>query len=129
MKLLREMLLILVIYFVGDFLSKGLHLPIPGNILGMIILLILLCTKIVKVENVDNVSTFLLDHLAFLFIPAGVGVLNAMNVLDGYIIQLLIIVITSTMVIMAVTGTIVQSVMKLMDKKKNKKQEGGAINE
>ncbi|MGL4453344.1 MAG: CidA/LrgA family protein [Sarcina sp.] len=128
MKLLREMLLVLAIYFVGEFLSKGLHLPLPGNILGMIILLILLCTKIVKVEQVDNVSTFLLDHLAFLFIPAGVGVLNAMNVLDGHIIQLLIIVVTSTMVIMAATGTIVQTVMKLMNKKKNK-QEGGAINE
>lgn len=129
MKLLREMLLVLAIYFVGEFLSKGLHLPLPGNILGMIILLILLCTKIVKVEQVDNVSTFLLDHLAFLFIPAGVGVLNAMNVLDGHIIQLLVIVVTSTMVIMAVTGTIVQTVMKIMDKKKNNKQEGGAINE
>ncbi|MGL5066790.1 MAG: CidA/LrgA family protein [Sarcina sp.] len=129
MKLLRELLLILVIYFVGEFLSKGLHLPLPGNILGMIILLILLCTKIVKVEQVDDVSTFLLDHLAFLFIPAGVAVLNAMNVLDGHIIQLLIIVITSTMVIMAVTGTIVQIVMKIVDKKKNKKQEGGALNE
>ena len=123
MKLLREMLLVLAIYFVGDFISKGLHLPLPGNILGMIILLILLCTKIVKVENVDNISTFLLDHLAFLFIPAGVGVLNAMNVLNGNITKLLIVVITSTMVIMAVTGTIVQAVMKLMDKKKKNNKE------
>ncbi|MGL5634393.1 MAG: CidA/LrgA family protein [Sarcina sp.] len=126
MKLLREMLIILSIYFVGEFLSKGLHLPLPGNILGMLILLLLLCLKVVKVEHVDNVSTFLLDHLAFLFIPAGVGVLNAMNVLEGNIIKLLIIVITSTMVIMAVTGLIVQNVMKIMDKRKAKK-EGGAI--
>ncbi|MGL5821204.1 MAG: CidA/LrgA family protein [Sarcina sp.] len=126
MKLLREMLIILSIYFVGEFLSKGLHLPLPGNILGMLILLLLLCLKVVKVEHVDNVSTFLLDHLAFLFIPAGVGVLNAMNVLEGNIIKLLIIVITSTMVIMAVTGLIVQNVMKIMDKRKTKK-EGGAI--
>lgn len=124
MKLLREMLLVLAIYFVGEFISKGLHLPLPGNILGMIILLILLCTKVVKVEHVDNISTFLLDHLAFLFIPAGVGVLNAMNVLNGNITKLLIIVVTSTMVIMAVTGTIVQTVMKLMNKKKVKKEEG-----
>ncbi|MGL4991224.1 MAG: CidA/LrgA family protein [Sarcina sp.] len=125
MKLLREMLIVLAIYFVGEFLSKALHLPLPGNILGMIILLILLCTKVVKVEQVDNVSTFLLDHLAFLFIPAGVAVLNAMNVLQGNIIKLLIIVITSTMLIMAVTGTIVQTVMKLT----NKKKQGGSNNE
>lgn len=125
MKLLREMLIVLAIYFVGEFLSKALHLPLPGNILGMIILLILLCTKVVKVEQVDNVSTFLLDHLAFLFIPAGVAVLNAMNVLQGNILKLLIIVITSTMLIMAVTGTIVQTVMKLT----NKKKQGGSNNE
>lgn len=128
MKLLREMLLVLAIYFVGDFISTGLHLPLPGNILGMIILLILLCTKIVKVEHVDNISTFLLDHLAFLFIPAGVGVLNAMNVLQGNITKLIIIVVTSTIVIMISTGTIVQTVMKIMDKKKNKKQ-GDGLNE
>ncbi|MGL4740748.1 MAG: CidA/LrgA family protein [Sarcina sp.] len=127
MKLLREMLIILSIYFVGEFLSKGLHLPLPGNILGMLILLLLLCLKVVKVEHVDNVSTFLLDHLAFLFIPAGVAVLNAMNVLEGNITKLLIIVITSTIVIMAVTGLIVQNVMKIMDKKKSKK-EGDSLN-
>lgn len=121
MKLLREMLIVLAIYFVGQFISTALHLPLPGNILGMIILLILLCTKIVKVEQVDTVSTFLLDHLAFLFIPAGVGLLNAVSDLKGNIINLLIIVITSTMVIMASTGIIVQFVMKLMNKNKEKK--------
>lgn len=121
MKLLREMLIVLAIYFVGQFISTALHLPLPGNILGMIILLILLCTKIVKVEQVDTVSTFLLDHLAFLFIPAGVGLLNAVSDLKGNIINLLIIVITSTMVIMASTGIIVQFVMKLMNKNKGKK--------
>lgn len=120
MKLLREMLIVLVIYFIGEFLSKGLHLPLPGNILGMIILLILLCTKVVKVEQVDNVSNFLLDHLAFLFIPAGVGILAAMNVLQGNILKLLLIVITSTIVIMISSGSIVQLVMKLMNKKEKK---------
>lgn len=121
MKLLREMLIVLAIYFVGQFISTALHLPLPGNILGMIILLILLCTKILKVEQVDTVSTFLLDHLAFLFIPAGVGLLNALGYLEGNITKLLIIVVTSTMVIMASTGIIVQFVMKLMNKNKGKK--------
>ena len=44
LKLFREALIILGIYLVGEFLSTSLHLPIPGNILGMIILFILLCT-------------------------------------------------------------------------------------
>ena len=123
MKLLREMLIILAIYFVSEFISKSLHLPIPGNILGMLLLLFLLCTKVVKVEMIDKVSTFLLDHLAFFFIPAGVGIITAYNVLRGNTIKLLTIAIVSTFVIMAISGVVVQWVINLMEKKELKKNE------
>ncbi|MFR5264224.1 CidA/LrgA family protein [Clostridium sp.] len=123
MKLLREMLIILAIYFVSEFISKSLHLPIPGNILGMLLLLFLLCTKVVKVEMIDKVSTFLLDHLAFFFIPAGVGIITAYNVLRGNTIKLLTIAIVSTFVIMAISGVVVQWVINLMEKKELKKKE------
>lgn len=123
MKLLREALIILAIYFVGEFLSKSLHLPIPGNILGMLILLLLLCTKVVKVDMIDNVSTFLLDHLAFFFIPAGVGIITAVTVLRGNTIKLLIVVILSTFIIMAVSGVVVQFVINLNKKRELKKKE------
>lgn len=122
MKLLREMLIILAVYFVGEALSKFFHLPIPGNILGMLILLFLLCTKIVKVEMIDKVSTFLLDHLAFFFIPAGVGIVTAFNVLRGNTIKLLIVAVVSTFIIMAVSGIVVQFVINLSEKKKLKKE-------
>lgn len=122
MKLLREMLIILAVYFVGEALSKFFHLPIPGNILGMLILLFLLCTKIVKVEMIDKVSTFLLDHLAFFFIPAGVGIVTAFNVLRGNTIKLLIVAVVSTFIIMAVSGVVVQFVINLSEKKKLKKE-------
>ncbi|WP_055071221.1 CidA/LrgA family protein [Clostridium massiliamazoniense] len=123
MKLLREMLIILAIYFVSEFISKSLHLPIPGNILGMLILLFLLCTKVVKVEMIDKVSTFLLDHLAFFFIPAGVGIITAYNVLKGNTIKLLIVAIVSTFIIMAISGVVVQLVINLNEKKELKKKE------
>lgn len=123
MKLLREMLIILAIYFVSEFISKSLHLPIPGNILGMLILLFLLCTKVVKVEMIDKVSTFLLDHLAFFFIPAGVGIITAYNVLRGNAIKLLIVAIVSTFIIMAISGVVVQWVINLNEKKELKKKE------
>lgn len=123
MKLLREALIILAIYYVGEFLSKTLHLPIPGNILGMLILLLLLSTKVVKVDMIDNVSTFLLDHLAFFFIPAGVGIITAVNVLKGNSIKILIVVVLSTFIIMAVSGTVVQFVINQNKKKELKKKE------
>lgn len=112
MKLFREALIICGIYLIGEEISNLLHLPIPGNILGMVILFILLCTKIVKVENIENVTNFLLDHLAFFFIPAGVGLMTSIGIIESTWIQLLIVCLSTTAIIIASTGLIVQFISK-----------------
>ena len=58
MKFFRESILILSIYFAGELVSKLLHLPIPGNIIGMILLFLLLTSNIVKVEKVEPLANF-----------------------------------------------------------------------
>ena len=118
MKLFREALIILGIYLVGELLSTSLHLPIPGNILGMVILFILLFTKIVKVENISNVTNFLLDHLAFFFIPAGVGLMASLGIIKSTWWQLLIVCLLTTTIIIGVTGIIVQAISKRTKEKK-----------
>lgn len=117
MKILRELLIVFGIYLISEFISKILNLPIPGNILGMVILFILLCTKIVKLEQVSTVSNFFLDHLAFFFIPAGVGLISAIDVIRDILPQMLIICVVTTVITMVITGRVVQR----LSKKKNKK--------
>ena len=120
MKLLRECLIILVIYFVGEFISSTFKLSIPWNIIGMLLLLALLMTNVVKVEQIETVSNFLLDHLAFFFLPAGVALITALGILKLDGIQLVIIAIVSTLVVMSVTAILVQFFIKKMSKDKNK---------
>ena len=112
MKLFREALIILGIYLLGELLSKSLNLPIPGNILGMVILFILLCTKVVKVDNISTVTNFLLDHLAFFFIPAGVGLMASIGIIKSTWWQLLVVCISTTIIIIGVTGIIVQAISR-----------------
>ncbi len=120
MKLLRECLIILVIYFIGEFISSTFNLSIPGNIIGMILLLVLLMTNVVKVEQIETVSNFLLDHLAFFFLPAGVGLITAISILKADGIQLVVIAIVSTLVVMSVTVIAVEGFIKKAEKNKNK---------
>ena len=54
MKFFRESILILSIYFAGELVSKLLHLPIPGNIIGMILLFLLLTSNIVKLKKLNH---------------------------------------------------------------------------
>lgn len=121
MKLFREALIILGIYLLGEIISNVLMLPIPGNILGMIILFILLYTKIVKLEQISNVADFLLNHLAFFFIPAGVGLMSSVGIIKATWLQLLVICIVTTVVIIGITGTVVQFVVKRKERKENHK--------
>lgn len=120
MKLLRECLIILVIYFIGEFISSTFKLSLPGNIIGMILLLVLLMTNVVKINQIETVSNFLLDHLAFFFLPAGVGILTAINIIKGDGVQLIVIVIVSTIVVMSATVLAVENLIKKFNKSSEK---------
>ena len=122
MKIFREFIIILVLYFIGELISKIFNIPIPGNIIAMILLFVSLCTGIIKVEKVDDISTFFLDHLAFFFIPAGVGLINSFDSIKSSAIQIIIICIITTIIVMAVTVIIVQFTSNMLAKKKEDKK-------
>lgn len=112
MKLLRELLIILVVYFAGEILAELTNITVPGSIIGMILLLILLCTKVVKLEMVDTVAKFFLEHLAFFFIPAGVGLLTSINVIKDSWIRLVIVCILTTIITIGATALVVDFMTK-----------------
>ena len=120
MKLFREAIIILGIYLLGEFISQVLSLPIPGNILGMIILLVLLWTKVVKLDQIETISNFLLDHLAFFFIPAGVGLMTSVGIIKDSWLKLIVVCIVTTIIIIASTGLIVQYITRKNAKRGDK---------
>lgn len=122
MKIFREFLIILVLYFIGELIAKTLNIPIPGNIIAMILLFLSLCTGVIKVEKVDTISNFFLDHLAFFFIPAGVGLMNSFGSIKSSAIQIVIICIVTTIIVMAVTGIVVQFISNMLSKRKLDKE-------
>lgn len=119
MKIFREFILILVLYFLGEIISKTFNVPIPGNIIGMILLFLCLWIGIIKIEKVDSIANFFLDHLAFFFIPAGVGLMNSFGDIKTSAIQILIVCIVTTIIVMAVTGLIVQFTANKLGKRKD----------
>ncbi len=108
MKLLRQAAIIFGICFAGEWLHQLFKLPIPGNVIGMLLLLIGLCSGFIKLAMIEEFSNFLLDHLAFFFIPAGVGVLTCLGVLRGKWLAFVTICIITTALITVVTGHSVQ---------------------
>lgn len=108
MKLLRQSAILLIIIFLGEVLNRILKIPIPGSVLGMIILLIALLTGIIKLSQIEEISNFLLDHLAFFFIPAGVGLLSVIGVIKNSWYLILLVSFLTTIIVMSTTGLVVQ---------------------
>lgn len=97
-----------VLSLLGGIIVEFLHVPLPGSIIGLIILLLLLHMKIVKKEYVADGAGFLLPILTLLFIPATVGVVNYPELLSWLGVSLLIITIISTIFSLGVTAKFAQ---------------------
>lgn len=112
MKELKQLGIILIILFLGQGLQKYFSLIIPGTVMGMVILLLLLIMKVIKLHWIEKISNILLNHLIFLFIPGGVGVMKSLDMFKGNVIPLFIILIVTTIIITVVTGLTVQILIK-----------------
>lgn len=112
MKILKQLLIILSINFSGELLSSSLSLPLPGSIVGMLILLILLFTRILKPEHIAETADFLLNNMAFFFVPAGVGVMVSYTFLSGSYFKSVASIVLSTILVMVVTGGVTQILVK-----------------
>ncbi|MCK9182305.1 MAG: CidA/LrgA family protein [Fibrobacteraceae bacterium] len=120
MRLPLQLAIILVICFAGEFLHKICKVPLPGNILSMLLLLAVLCLKIIKPEDISSATRFFLNHLPFFFLPASIGLLAAQGSLQGQWILLLILCISATIATMIATGRTVQFFERHFSKKEKK---------
>jgi holin-like protein len=114
MKLLKQFSLILVILALGEYISSIISnfIVIPGSIIGIIILFLLLKIGIIKIDKVEDISNFLLDNMAIFFVPAGVSLIQSLDIISSNIIVLAITIIISTILVMSITAIVVEKMIK-----------------
>ncbi|OBA02302.1 holin [Paenibacillus polymyxa] len=87
-------------------LVSWLHLPIPGSIVGMLILFVLLQTGLVRLSWIEVGANWLLAELLLFFIPSAVGVMNYWPMLEHDGMSIMLVVLLGTFLVMACTGMI-----------------------
>ena len=117
MKFVRQFMIILTISFVGELLHALLPLPVPASISGLVLMLIGLQTGILPHSAINEAGGFLIEIMPMLFIPAGVGLMVSWGALKPVIIPISIIIVVTTILVMAVSGRIAQFILKKEDKK------------
>ena len=120
MKIILQIGIILGICFLGEAIELILPFPFPASVIGMILLFVLLCTGCLKQEHVKEKSDFLLQNMAFFFIPAGVGILSHYDALKDSILPLFAVCLLTTIITFAVTAFTVKGIIRLQKAKRKK---------
>lgn len=112
MKIFRQLFWIFLFSLVGEIISIGLSslISIPGSVIGMILLFSALRLKWLKIEQVEEVGTWLTGNMALFFVPAGVGLMTNFDVLADVWLQLIIIMVVTVTIMMLIVGQVVQRV-------------------
>jgi len=112
MRYLRQFTIILLISLTGEILNYVIPLPIPASIYGMVILFLTLITGILKVESVKEISSFFIEIMPVMFIPATVGLMESFGLLLPSLPAYAVITVVSTFAVMIVSGCVAQAVIR-----------------
>ena len=112
MNKLVEVFYILFFYFIGEFISHFINGFIPGSVIGMVLLFLSLAFRWIKPHQVGRISTLLTQNMGLFFVPAGVGLMNAMGIISQYWAVLLTASLVSTLLVIASVALIQESFEK-----------------
>jgi holin-like protein len=125
MRIPLQLAIIFAICLAGEFLNRIVGIPLPGNIIGMVLLLILLCLKVIKLEQIATVSTVFLRYLPLFFLPPSIAIMAAGDDILSRWPLLLAMCIAFTVITMAVTGISTQFLIRLQEKREGQKANAG----
>jgi len=105
-----QVLLYVALFVFAEYLVQWLHLPLPANLVGMMILLTLILCRIIPLNWVRAGARWLLAEMLLFFIPAVVAVVNYAQLLliDGW--RIFTVIALSTLMVLGTTAWVVDKV-------------------
>ncbi len=110
--MVRAIMVLLLCQLAGTVVQEGTGLPIPGPVMGLVLLLALLAWRGGPDDELRDTANGFLKYLGLLFVPAGVGVVTELHELRANALAILIAIPVSTILAIAVTGTLMQRLLR-----------------
>ena len=100
------------VYYAGEVIANLTGLPIPGSVIGLLLMLALLRTGVVKARHVEETADFLIRAMPVMFIPVTTGLMVSYGLLSGHEAAFLGITTVSTVAVFASAGWTAQAVIR-----------------
>ncbi|MNZ82603.1 Holin-like protein CidA [compost metagenome] len=101
---MRGLAILLAFTLLGNAIQKLLSLPLSGNVIGLILLVVCLFAKWVRLEWIEEAAQFLLKHMMLFFTPVIVGTMVFFGVLGAEWLTVTVALIGITLIVLFVTG-------------------------
>ena len=108
LKYLKQLFLILLFSVTGEALQALIPLPIPAAIYGLVLLLIALCTGVMKSEAISDTAHFFIEIMPLLFVAPTVNILQNWDLIAPGLVPICIITLISTFLVFIVSGVVTQ---------------------
>ena len=108
MKLYVQLMIIFMISLVGEGISSVFPLPVPGSIIGLVLLFLALQFKLLRLRHISMVGNFLLANMTILFLPPAVGIMDKFQVIAPYLLPIILIVLGAIVLNVCVIAVVVQ---------------------
>lgn len=118
MKFLQQFCVILMITLAGELLYSLLPLPIPAGIYGLILLLVLLCARVIRLDQVEQAGSWLIEIMPVLFIASAAGLVESWGLLAEFLVPFLLIGTVGTWVVMAAAGKVTDAILDRKERRK-----------
>lgn len=102
-----QVLLIVLVWLACDQLSRRLHLPIPGSLLAMALLLAMLLAGAVPAASLRRGADWLLAEMLLFFIPAVMAVWEHLPLMRAEGWRILVVILVGTALVMGTTALLV----------------------
>ena len=116
MKIIKQIGIVFSVCWLSVLVEKILPFAFPASVIGMILLFVCLLSGALKIEHIQEKSDFLLENMAFFFIPAGVGILENFDQLKANLLPFLAVCVLTTFITFFVSAMTVRDMVALQKK-------------
>ena len=118
MKIIKQFGIIFSLCWIATVIEGLLPIAFPASVIAMLLLLLCLRTGVLKIDHIREKSDFLMANMAFFFIPAGVNVINYLDILKANWLPLLLICVITTVITFAAIAYSIRLTIWLLGRRK-----------
>ena len=107
-----QLLILCGVFWTGSQLAEWSGLPVPGSVVGVVLLFFLLLFGVIQLEYVEEVADYLLKHLVLFFIPIAAALMDTADIFRENGWTLAVVIIIGVILPLWAAGTVTQMIRR-----------------